>query len=99
MADAAGVDSAAEALESGPPVTDARALGELIGAMPEFCRVLLNVLTGLDGEVTERGGPLLERTGAAVAEMAQHARGLAGAAEDAVAVWQEESRFWLGDGG
>jgi hypothetical protein len=96
---AAGVNSAAEALAAGPGVTDARELGELIGALPEFCRALTAALGCLDEEVTGRGGPVLEQTGAAVAEMAQHARGLANAAEDAAAVWQEESAFWLGSDG
>jgi hypothetical protein len=89
------VNQAADALEGAFQAADARELSTVIENMPDFARVLHQGLVTLDGEITERGGPSLEQTGVAVAAMAQHAAALADAAEEAVAAFQEESRFWL----
>jgi hypothetical protein len=70
----------------------------LIESLPELCKALHSFLAGLDGAVTERGGPLLLQTGGATADLAQHAAAMVASAEEAAAAWGEESQFWLGGG-
>jgi hypothetical protein len=90
------IDSAADALAGAFQVDSAQDLRAVIESLPEFCRVLHEGLAGLDGAITEQGGPFLPQTGAAIASMAQSASAMLTEAEETAAAWTEESGFWLG---
>jgi hypothetical protein len=92
------LDQAGDALTGAFHAADARELGSIIESLPELTRVLHEGLVTLDGEVTERAGPALEQTGAAIAALAQHAAALAEAAQEAASSWLEESGWWMAGG-
>lgn len=92
---AGNIEAAADALTGAFQASDARELSEIISSLPELCQALHTGLAALDGEVTERAGPSAEKTGLAIATMAQHASMLLSTAEEAVENWAEESRWWM----
>lgn len=92
---AGDVGMAADALAGAFEAGSATVLYDLLEALPEFCQVLREGMARLDAEVTGLGGDILQRTGGATAELAQHAAAMATAAEEAALAFPEEARFWL----
>jgi hypothetical protein len=92
---AGDVGMAADALTGAFEASSASVLHDLIEALPEFCQVLREGMARLDEEVTGMGGSVLQRTGGATAELAQHAAAMATAAEEAALAFPAEARFWL----